>query len=123
MTRIKSILSEACPNCQKGKVFQTKGSLLNFKFPKMNKQCKSCNYTFEKEPGYFFGAMYISYGLCFIEGMFLFLISRLFVESIFDIRVLLISLLSIVLLSFYNFRLSRILWMNIFTKPINKVGS
>jgi hypothetical protein len=30
---------------------------------KMNEQCPSCGLKFEREPGYFFGAMYFSYGL------------------------------------------------------------
>ena len=32
-------------------------------FPKMNARCPVCHLRFEREPGYFLGAMYISYGL------------------------------------------------------------
>jgi len=120
MTRLQSILSESCPNCHNEKVFKSKGHLLKMKFPQMHKKCINCQYTFEKEPGYFFGAMYISYGLCFIEGMTLFILSRLFVDSIFDFRVLALSITTILGLSLYNFRLSRIIWMNIFTKSPQK---
>ena len=32
-------------------------------FPKMNERCPVCDLKFEREPGYFLGAMYVSYGL------------------------------------------------------------
>ena len=32
-------------------------------FPKMNERCAICDLKFEREEGYFLGAMYISYGL------------------------------------------------------------
>lgn len=32
-------------------------------FPKMYERCSSCGLKFEREEGYFLGAMYISYGL------------------------------------------------------------
>jgi uncharacterized protein (DUF983 family) len=32
-------------------------------FPKMCERCSICDLKFEREPGYFLGAMYISFGL------------------------------------------------------------
>src|SRR5260370_5966304 len=32
-------------------------------FPKMHERCPVCDLKFDREPGYFLGAMYISYGL------------------------------------------------------------
>jgi uncharacterized protein (DUF983 family) len=32
-------------------------------FPKMNERYSICDLRFEREPGYFLGAMYVSYGL------------------------------------------------------------
>jgi len=32
-------------------------------FPKMNERCPICDLKFDREPGYFLGAMYVSYGL------------------------------------------------------------
>ena len=32
-------------------------------FPKMCERCAICDLKFEREPGYFLGAMYLSYGL------------------------------------------------------------
>jgi uncharacterized protein (DUF983 family) len=35
-------------------------------FPKMLQQCPACDLKFEREEGYFLGAMYISYGLALV---------------------------------------------------------
>ena len=32
-------------------------------FPKMHERCPACDLMFEREPGYFLGAMYVSYAL------------------------------------------------------------
>jgi uncharacterized protein (DUF983 family) len=32
-------------------------------FPKMHERCSVCDLKFDREPGYFLGAMYVSYGL------------------------------------------------------------
>lgn len=40
-------------------------------FPKMNERCPVCDLKFEREEGYFLGAMYISYGLAvMVIGIF-----------------------------------------------------
>jgi uncharacterized protein (DUF983 family) len=50
-----AILKQRCPNCGQGKVFV--GSV------RMNELCPVCQLKFEREPGYFLGAMYFSYFL------------------------------------------------------------
>jgi hypothetical protein len=35
-------------------------------FPRMHERCLACDLKFEREEGYFLGAMYISYGLALI---------------------------------------------------------
>jgi uncharacterized protein (DUF983 family) len=54
------ILRQCCPRCRAGKIFR--GSIFRG-FPKMFERCEVCNLKFEREPGYFLGAMYVSYGL------------------------------------------------------------
>jgi uncharacterized protein (DUF983 family) len=54
------ILRRLCPRCRTGKIFR--GSLLRG-FPPMHERCPVCNLKFEREEGYFLGAMYISYGV------------------------------------------------------------
>jgi uncharacterized protein (DUF983 family) len=57
---LRSIFRHVCPRCRVGKIFR---SNLYWGFPKMNDRCPSCGLHFNREAGYFLGAMYISYGL------------------------------------------------------------
>lgn len=59
ISAMQGILHQLCPRCRAGKIFRTSIWL----FPKMHERCPACNLKFEREQGYFLGAMYISYGL------------------------------------------------------------
>ena len=63
MSKVLNALKCKCPNCKKGKIFNTKGNILLLNIPKMNDRCPQCNYKFERETGFFFGAMFVSYAL------------------------------------------------------------
>ena len=54
-TRLLAILRQRCPQCREGRVFRVSTT--------MNPTCPVCGLPFEREEGYFLGAMYISYGL------------------------------------------------------------
>lgn len=55
------IVNAKCPRCRVGKVFS--GATYGFKIQKMNENCPHCNLKFEREPGYFYVAMFVSYAL------------------------------------------------------------
>ena len=57
---LAAILHALCPRCRMGQIF---ASSIYFGFPKMRERCAVCDLKFEREPGYFLGAMYISYAL------------------------------------------------------------
>jgi uncharacterized protein (DUF983 family) len=59
--RFSAILKQLCPRCLQGKVFG--------KLWKMNRRCPACGLEFEREPGYYLGAMYFSYGLAVVSGI------------------------------------------------------
>jgi len=52
---LTDLMSGRCPWCRRGRIFR--GVLA------MHPSCPSCGVVFEKEPGYFVGAMYFSYFL------------------------------------------------------------
>jgi uncharacterized protein (DUF983 family) len=54
------ILHQRCPRCRVGKILSRS---IFLGFPKMHEECSVCFLRYEREPGYFLGAMYISYGL------------------------------------------------------------
>jgi len=57
---LRSILQQRCPRCRMGGIFHY--SIFRG-FPKMCERCSICDLKFEREPGYFLGAMYLSFGL------------------------------------------------------------
>jgi uncharacterized protein (DUF983 family) len=57
---LASILQQRCPRCRIGRIFQ---SSIFRGFPKMCERCSICDLKFEREPGYFLGAMYFSFAL------------------------------------------------------------
>lgn len=54
-----------CPRCRVGRVFS--GSTYGFKLQKMNENCPQCGLKFEREPGYFYVAMFVSYAMNIAE--------------------------------------------------------
>jgi uncharacterized protein (DUF983 family) len=57
------ILHQRCPRCRSGRIFRY--SIFRG-FPKMHDRCPVCDLKFEREQGYFLGAMYISYGVALV---------------------------------------------------------
>jgi uncharacterized protein (DUF983 family) len=57
---VGDILRQRCPRCRTGSIFRY--SIFSG-FPKMHDRCPVCDLRFEREPGYFLGAMYVSYAL------------------------------------------------------------
>src|SRR6202162_539596 len=60
ISTMRDILHQRCPRCRAGNIFRY--SIFRG-FPKMHQRCPVCDLKFEREPGYFLGAMYVSYGL------------------------------------------------------------
>jgi hypothetical protein len=77
----------------------------------MNRQCPVCGLVFEREPGYFLGAMYVSYAFAtIIIGVSLLVLFQVF-PAWPDLVTYGASL--VILLPFvpFIFRYSRVIWM------------
>lgn len=120
MSYINRVLGGKCPNCGKVKLFHDKGNPLTFRMPKMTHECSSCGYNFHRETGFYFGAMYVSYALTVAE-MVAVLVLRLIINYVFDVNITLFhAFIAIVIVIFalwtFNYRVSRIMYLNIFYK-------
>jgi uncharacterized protein (DUF983 family) len=60
---LQAMLQQACPRCRLGKIYP---SSIFRGFPKMNDQCAVCRLWFEREEGYFLGAMIVDYALALV---------------------------------------------------------
>ena len=94
----------------------TPGTLYSRKFADMYPECPCCGQNFEPEPGYYYGAMYVSFG--FSTAIFLGVLFVLYflVEEITTLMVAGVVLVVAVGLLPITFRLSRALWINIFIR-------
>ncbi len=80
----------------------------------MHKNCPNCNFKFEKEPGFFFGAMFVNYALGCAEALIIYFIATPFFDKTFDLRIFPIIGVTILTLSIFNIKLSRLIWIYIF---------
>lgn len=55
-----ALISCKCPQCRVGNMYKT-GPYNLSRFSEMPENCEHCGFRFEVEPGFFWGAMYISY--------------------------------------------------------------
>lgn len=87
----------------------------------MHDKCQACGESFIRETGFYFGAMYASYGLTVAFGIGLFLL----MVVLFDTGVLAFLItfsLGIIVLMPLLYRLSRLIWINLFVSPRKKQG-
>lgn len=104
-----AILKRKCPRCREGEVF--KHSPLNYlKFHEMHANCPNCGQTFHPEPGFYFGAMYVSYGfsVALVLGVCLFLIA---IDAFTLVTAAIVVSISVILLLPFIFQYSRILYL------------
>ena len=78
-----AIFKAKCPQCQSGKMFKKSALKLNG-FTEMFDTCNVCELKFEVEPGFFWGAMYVSYGIT--TGMMLIVGALVFILSSHEAR-------------------------------------
>jgi uncharacterized protein (DUF983 family) len=62
-TKLYSVLGQNCPRCQEGPLFLNKNPYKMTNWDKMHSDCPVCGLHYEREPGFFQGAMYVSYAL------------------------------------------------------------
>lgn len=112
-TKLYSIINFKCPKCHEGDFFVEKGSFRLKNITKIHDNCPNCNLKYMLEPSFYYGAMYVAYGLSVAISILTFVITNL----IFNFE-LLESFLAIILILIgstpFSLRLSRAIWINIF---------
>lgn len=112
---IQNVFRMKCPKCHTGDFFL--GKSYNFKtVGRTHNRCPHCNEDFLREPGYYYGAMYVSYAI----GVALFSIiyasySLWFSDYSVWYPIGLIGFVSVVF-GPYLYHLSKIVWISFFVK-------
>ena len=82
----------------------------------MNDHCPVCGQSFMPEPGYYFGAMFVSYGLNAAFFIAVWIAMIVLMDEV-SLTAMLIALVVVIFgLLPITFRLSRVLWIYIFVR-------
>lgn len=114
-SKLYSIFKYKCPRCHQGEVFESKNPYNLPKMFDMHETCSNCELRYEFEPGFFYGAMYVSYALTVALGVATYVVMQLFFEATV-IQVIGVLVAALIVGSPLVLRLSRIIWMNLFIK-------
>jgi hypothetical protein len=76
----------------------------------MNPTCPHCNASLNPEPGFYFGAMFVSYAINVAIFVSCWLVLYLFVQPSDTVYISVIALAALVFTPF-NYRASRLLWL------------
>jgi uncharacterized protein (DUF983 family) len=112
-SKLNSILTGSCPRCQNESMYLDKNPLHFSKLLKMNEKCSHCGLKYQIEPSFFYGAMYVSYGLNVALGVAAFITSYVILNS--SIKTAFISIIaSNVVLFPFVLRWARNVYINMF---------
>ena len=112
-SKLNSILTGSCPKCHNESMYENKNPLHLTKVLKMNDHCSHCGLKYQIEPSFFYGAMYVSYGLNVAVGIAAFIVSFVFFKTTIEQSFLTI-IVTLVLLFPFVLRLSRNIYINMF---------
>ena len=111
-TKIYSIFNNKCPKCNEGNFFEDNNPLHLKKVMKMDTNCRYCGFKYQIEPSFFYGAMYVSYGLTVVFSIITFII--LYAIGLDLLYIFIGIFIGLVVLTPFTLRLARLIYINIF---------
>ncbi len=110
-----SILTGACPKCHLESMYVNSNPYNITETLKMHDHCSHCKTKYQIEPSFFYGSMYVSYGLGIAFAVATFVICYLiFTTSLVWAFVSIVLVL--IVMSPVIMRLSRNIWISLFVK-------
>lgn len=104
MRHLAAILRLRCPRCLSGRVWR--------QFVTMNPACPVCGFVFDRESGYFAGAMVVSYALA-VPILAAMVIALIKIGGLDAVVALIIGNLAYLVLVPFIFRYSRVVWLHL----------
>ena len=111
--KLYSILTGSCPKCHEESMYVNNNPYKPGHLFKMHDRCSSCKTKYKIEPSFFYGAMYVSYGVGIAFAVAAFVITKLILEADILTTFIAITCTMIVFMPVI-IRLSRNIWINIF---------
>lgn len=112
-SKLYSIANTKCPRCHEGDFFEHKFTFNPSKVTKLHDNCPKCDLKYMMEPSFYYGAMYVNYGIIVALFVAIFIICKVFLDLSIIQSFIAIIVASLVLAP-VNLRLSRIIWINMF---------
>ena len=111
--KLYSILFGACPKCHQESMYANKNPYHITETLKINNQCSHCGTKYRMEPSFFYGSMYVSYGVGIAFAVAAFIVSYIFLNT--SVMTSFISIIAtLVVFIPVIMRLSRNIWINLF---------
>lgn len=111
--KLYSILNGTCPKCHAESMYKHSNPYRIGSVYDMHERCSVCHTKYKIEPSFFYGAMYVSYGLGVAIAVAAFIISFVFLGT--SMAVAFFSIMgALVLLMPLNMRLARNIWISFF---------
>lgn len=115
LSALISILKLKCPRCRKGNLLMQNPYQLK-QFNKVNDSCPHCKLHFKIEPSFFYGSMYVSYGLGVAISITIYLLLLLLrLARGIATNFIVISICLVFLMPYIN-ALSKVIWAGFFFK-------
>jgi len=114
-SRLYSIFKMRCPRCQEGEFMMSHAYDLS-KVGEIHEHCNVCGLKYSKEPGFYYGAMYVAYALGVALFVTLWVSFNLFFDNVSIGWQIGIIIFATILLAPYLYALSKIIWANMFIK-------
>lgn len=114
-SKLYSIFRYKCPQCQEGEFFVSHPYDLK-RIGDIHEHCSHCGLKYSKEPGFYYGAMYVSYALGVALFVTLWTSFNLFIPKASIYTQLWVITLTTTVLSPYLYALSKIIWANMFIR-------
>lgn len=121
-TLLQTWLGLRCPRCRQGKLFTHKNPYDLVHVNEMHTACPVCQQPYSLEPGFYFGASYVSYGLniALFIGTFIVLFFGFHIG--FSLKIGISMVVMAVLITPPLFRLSRAMWLSFFVRYEKDLG-
>ncbi len=113
--KLYSILTGSCPKCHQESMYLANNPYKPGHLFKMHERCSNCKTKYKIEPAFFYGAMYVSYGVGIAFAVATFVIAKLLLGAHLMTTFITIIVTMIVFMPVI-IRLSRNIWINFFFK-------
>ncbi|MFK7747596.1 MAG: DUF983 domain-containing protein, partial [Kordia sp.] len=80
-SKLNSILTGSCPKCQNEPMYEVKNPYKLNTTLKMHETCSHCGTRYKIEPSFFYGAMYVSYGVGIGFAFAAFVVAKWFLNA------------------------------------------